>query len=183
MRQLPRIARPRQPTTPIFQQNSVHKREALVPIHVATSKPLEGDWVGHELNDVRVIGSMFGGPHYILQLGYEQRVGYAASFRLVFVAHMPATSYEEMGKPEVIEDAKRTAVAFMHMLNMRRKEPVMATAPPPRYTTKERLLQELKELEDTPIHDPKPPLVGKRADMLIVDEISDITQPQPRNQP
>lgn len=147
----------RKPTNPIFQQNSVHKLEALVPIRVATSQPLEGDWQGPELTATRVIGSAFGGKHFILQLGYEQQVGKGASFRLVFVTHMPS---EDLKSPEAIADAERTAVALMHMLNMRRKAPPMAfntdekTRPIPR----DMLLAELKELGDLKLPGERPKL-------------------------
>ncbi len=134
----------------IFQQNSVHKLEALIPVRVATSKVLEGEWQGRELTAVRVVGSVFGGPHYILQLGYETQVGYAASFRLVFVAHLPLDKGKTLTDPAVIEEAKQTATAFMYMLNMRRKEPPLATS------------QAANEL------------AGKRADLLLIDELKEL---------
>jgi hypothetical protein len=136
------------PETRILQQNSITKLEALIPVRVATSRPLEGNWSGHELDDVRVIGSLFGGPHFILQLGYNQTVGYAASFRLVFVAHMPVEKGVVLTDAKAIEDAMQTARAFMMMLNLRRV---------PHGT----------------------PMAGKRADVLIVDEVSDIPPSKP----
>lgn len=131
-------------------------RRELVPIVVASRKVLEGDWTGRELTKTNIVGSTWGGTHFILQIGYEQREGYAASFLPVFVVRMPSKLASPTDSEEIAA-AKKLAESFMHMLNLRRKDP--------------------------PIHDPKPPLVGKRADMLIVDEISYLIQPQPRNQP
>ena len=102
-----------------LEQNSVTKLQALTPVRVATSKILDGDWVGNPLTAARVVGSMFGGKHFILQLGHEVSVGASLTFRLVFVAHMPTDDIES---DEAKADALNTAVAFMHMLNMRRRD-------------------------------------------------------------
>jgi len=118
------------PNRPL-EQNSVTKLQALVPVRVATSMILEGDWTGHPLTAARVVGSLFGGKHFILQIGHEVSVGETLTFRLVFVAHLPA---EDIESNEAKEDAVRTAEAFMHMLNLRRKDsaygPVPSVPPP-----------------------------------------------------
>ena len=106
------------PNRPL-EQNSVTKLQALVPVRVATSMILEGDWFGHPLTAARVVSSLFGGKHFILQIGHEVSVGETLTFRLVFVAHLPA---EDIESNEAKEDAVRTAEAFMHMLNLRRKD-------------------------------------------------------------
>jgi hypothetical protein len=140
-----------------LQQNSITKLQALVPVRVATSRVLEGTWVGPALDEARVVGSLFGGAHYILQLGYNQVVGYAASFRLVFVAHMPVEKGVSLTDPAVIADAQQTANAFLMMLNLRRAEWKGPPAVNPAVTP-----------YATPI--PGKPLTGKRADVLIVDD-------------
>jgi hypothetical protein len=155
-----------------LQQNSITKLEALVPVRVATSKVLEGNWTGPALDEARVVGSLFGGAHYILQLGYNQVVGQAASFRLVFVAHMPVEKGTVLTDPAVIEEARRTAEAFMHMLNMRRVAGANATQT--RQNAAGATLVSSFQGSGSAI--PGKPLTGKRADVLIVD---DLDQPKP----
>jgi len=152
-----------------LQQNSITKLQALVPVRVATSKVLEGNWSGRELNATRVVGSMFGGAHFIMQIGYNQQVGYAASFRLVFVAHMPLERGQSLTDPEVIAEAERMSESFMHMLNMRRVE-----GPAPKSMEGTIANINAAVLRADPI--PGKPLTGKRADVLIVD---DLDQPKP----
>ena len=113
----PRVPIP--PTDRPLEQNSVTKLQALTPVRVATSKILDGDWVGNPLTAARVVGSMFGGKHFILQIGHEVSVGASLTFRLVFVAHMPTDDIESDAAKA---DALNTATAFMHMLNMRRRD-------------------------------------------------------------
>lgn len=156
----------------VLQQNSITKLEALVPIRVATSRALEGEWSGPELNATRVVGSIFSGPHFILQLGYNQQVGYSASFRLVFVAHMPVKQGTVLTDPEVIAEAERTSVAFMHMLNLRRTEGNNATQT--RQNTAGATLVSGFQSNGSAI--PGRPLTGKRADGLIVDDLTDPPQ-------
>jgi hypothetical protein len=125
-----RLATP--PTDQPLQQNSITTFKELVPVRVATGRMLEGNWSGRELDDTRVIGSLFGGPHFILQLGYNQTVGYAASFRVVFVAHMPVPAGASMSDPGLHAEAEQTATGLMMMLNLRRVAPaktVEATDP------------------------------------------------------
>jgi hypothetical protein len=157
-----RVSRPDTPETRILQQNSITRLEALVPVRVATSKPLDGNWSGRELDATRVVGSLFGGSHFILQFGYNQTVGYTASFRLVFVAHMPA----DINAPGAVEEAENTATAFMHMLNLRRIE-----GPSPK--SMEGTLDNVNAavMRASPIPG-KSLIQGRRADLLIVDEIS-----------
>jgi len=137
-----------------------------VPVRVATSKVLEGNWTGRELDESRVVGSLFGGAHYILQLGYNQTVGYAASFRLVFVAHMPAEKGVALTDPAAIAAAEATAQAFMMMLNLRRIPGPTPTQVP------------ASAIPGKPLGSPHAvdnvPLQGKRADVLIVDDLIDM---------
>jgi hypothetical protein len=128
--QLPRMARPMTALIPdparATEMNSVTKLQELVPIRVATNRVLDGPWRGQALTAVRVLGSMFGSKHFILQLGHMLRVGEADTFRVVFVAHMAVTG--DLADPALIADAEHTAQAFMHMINMHRTdEPILVT--------------------------------------------------------
>ena len=167
------FAPPPPPEQRALQQNSITKLEALVPVRVATSKVLEGNWTGPALDEARVVGSLFGGAHYILQLGYNQVVGQAASFRLVFVAHMPVEKGTVLTDPAVIEEARRTAEAFMHMLNMRRVAGANATQT--RQNAAGATLVSSFQGSGSAI--PGKPLTGRRADVLIIDEVSDLKKP------
>lgn len=164
---------PPAPEQRALQMNSITKLEALVPVRVATSKVLEGNWTGPALDEARVVGSLFGGAHYILQLGYNQVVGQAASFRLVFVAHMPVEKGTVLTDPVVIDEARRTAEAFMHMLNMRRVAGANATQT--RQNAAGATLVSSFQGSGSAI--PGKPLTGKRADVLIIDEVSDLKKP------
>jgi hypothetical protein len=156
-----------------LQQNSITKLQALVPVRVATSKILEGTWVGPALDEARVVGSLFGGAHYILQLGYNQVVGYAASFRLVFVAHMPVEKGVSLTDPAVIEDAQQTANAFMMMLNLRRTS-IPGMTPGGAQTKQTGAgATHVTGFQGSGSAIPGKPLTGKRADVLIVDEVSE----------
>jgi hypothetical protein len=137
-----------------MEMNSVTKLQELVPIRVATSRVLEGNWSGRELTATRIIGSMYGSKHFIMQLGHLLRVGETDTFRVVFVAHMPVKG--DLKDPLLIADAERTAQAFMHMINMQRIAPE-PDAPRPLTDEEGRAL-----------------LTGKRANMLIIDEVSNI---------
>jgi hypothetical protein len=110
------------------EDGSITALKALVPIRVATSRVLEGKWSGRALHAHRVLPSVFGGKHFILQLGYTETIGSPATgededvptFRLVFVVNLPVEDKHSLDDPLQLADAARTAEALMHMLNLRR---------------------------------------------------------------
>ena len=106
------------------EERSVTRIKELVPVRVATQRVLDGPWSGAPLTAHRIIGSNFGGKHFILQLGHMAKVGDADSFRLVFVVRLPIEGKEPFDDPELLADAARTAEGMLSMLNLRRmKEP------------------------------------------------------------
>jgi hypothetical protein len=143
MAQLPRFTPPFAPrTTPLAnsptaggepfmrpnEDRSITSLQALVPIRVATSRPLDGKWSGRALHAHRVLPSLFGGKHYLLQLGYMERLGSPATgedeevdtFRLVFVVNLPVDEKTALDDPLAKADASRSAEALIHMINLRR---------------------------------------------------------------
>ena len=107
------------------EERSVTRIKELVPVRVATQRVLDGPWSGAPLTAHRIIGSNFGGKHFILQLGHMAKVGDADTFRLVFVVRLPIEGKEPFDDPELLADAARTAEGMLSMLNLRRmKEPV-----------------------------------------------------------
>jgi len=107
------------------EERSITSLQALVPIRVATSRPLEGKWSGRALHAHRVLPSLFGGKHFLLQLGYMENVGVITgeevdTFRLVFVVNLPVEDKHSLDDPLRIADASRSAEALIHMLNLRR---------------------------------------------------------------
>lgn len=94
----------------------------LMPVHHANGELLEGTWVGHALDEYRVVNGTFCGPHYLIQLGSILDPGdpQARVFRVKFIMHYPL---EKMtGSTEELEQANRAARAMIGMLNLRRKE-------------------------------------------------------------
>lgn len=110
------------------EERSITSLQALVPIRVATSRPLDGKWSGRALHAHRVLPSLFGGKHYLLQLGYMERLGSPATgedeevdtFRLVFVVNLPVDEKTALDDPLAKADASRSAEALIHMINLRR---------------------------------------------------------------
>lgn len=94
----------------------------MIPVSHSNGEVLNGTWIGHELNEYRVVTGSFCGPHYLIQLGYMLDPGddAAAAFRVKFIMHMPMALMAST--PEEIEEANRAARAMIGMLNLRRKE-------------------------------------------------------------
>jgi len=136
--QLPRMAQPLSSEAIADQQRqdfreaqphvvgSVTELKHLIPIRVATQRVLDGKWSGRALHAHRVLPSVFGGKHYILQLGYMEEIGMQddaekiATFRLVFVVNLPVDAKADLDDMLLKADASNTAEAMMHMLNLRR---------------------------------------------------------------